>query len=537
MASRTVVELDGDSLEIDDVIKISRGECYVKLSEKAEEKVKASRNVVDGVVKDGTVVYGINTGFGALGKKTISPHQLDKLQENLIKSHAAGVGPPLSPPQTRILMALRINVLAKGNSGIRLETLKQFVAALNADCLSYIPAKGTVGASGDLAPLAHLTLGLMGEGRMWNPTTLNWDTAANVLSSHHLKKIELKAKEGLALINGTQLITGLGLEALHRAELIGKQANVVAALSLEGLRGHPGVFDEDIHATRLHKGQNDVAKTMRALLDRRHYDYDAAADLEGDHGQDSYCLRCIPQVHGVVIDTIEFVRGILKTEVNSTLDNPIVLAETTGTISKKTRQHPNVKSCGNFHGEYPAKAMDYLAIAVHELGNISERRTEVLTNDDCSQGLPGFLVPKSKDDGLNSGFMIAQYTAAALVSENKVLTHPSSVDSIPTSANQENHVSMGGFAARKALSVVEHVEQVLAIELLAACQALDLRKDVDKKKTTTPPLEKVHKLVRDAGVSKWEEDRVMATDIEIATELLKNGMVWETVKPYVDAYN
>uniref|UniRef100_A0A8C7H300 Histidine ammonia-lyase n=1 Tax=Oncorhynchus kisutch TaxID=8019 RepID=A0A8C7H300_ONCKI len=389
-------------------------------------------------------VYGITTGFGKFARTVIPVHKLKELQENLVRSHSAGVGNPLSPERTRMLLALRINVLAKGYSGISLETLHRMIQAFNASCLSFVPEKGTVGASGDLAPLSHLALGLMGEGKMWSPKS-GWADAKYVLEAHGLKPISLKPKEGLALINGTQMITSLGAEAVERAQAIARQADIIAAITLEVLKGTSKAFDSDIHALRPHPGQIEVAMRFRALLDSDHHPSEIAESHRFcDRVQDAYTMRCCPQVHGIVNDTIDFTQKIINTEINSATDNPMVFAERGETISG-----------GNFHGEYPAKALDFLAIGVHELAAISERRIERLCNPSLSE-LPAFLV---NEGGLNSGFMIAHCTAASLVSENKVLCHPSSVDSLSTSAATEDHVSMGGWAARKALRVVEHVEQ------------------------------------------------------------------------------
>ncbi|CAI8031668.1 Histidine ammonia-lyase [Geodia barretti] len=502
--NKEAIELDGLSLSVENLMRIGRGELKVKISESAVNRVKRSRKVVDDLVASDEVTYGVTTGFGKFASVVIPKEKTIELQENLIRSHAAGVGPPLSPEQTRRLLALRLNVLVKGYSGARLETVQKLEAALNASCLPLVPEQGTVGASGDLAPLSHLALGLMGEGLMWSPSS-GWANAADVLEAHGLSPLSLQAKEGISLINGTQLITGLGVEALSRAELIAKQADVVAALTLDVLQGTPRAFDYDVHANRPHYGQQMVAGRLRALLDSSIHHSEIRASHKNCHRvQDPYTLRCIPQVHGVVNDTLTFVRGILTTEMNSALDNPV---------------------------------MDYLAIAVHELANISERRQERLMNPSISAGsgagegevkLPAFL---ASDGGINSGFMIAHCTSAALVSENKVLTHPSSVDSISTSAAQEDHVSMGGFAARKAISVVSHVEQVLAIELLAACQALEFH----RPRTTTPPLEEVHKLVRTV-VRPWDKDRFMSPDIEAATKLLREGRVWTAAEPHISHY-
>ncbi|KAJ8269232.1 hypothetical protein COCON_G00118390 [Conger conger] len=510
------ISLDGNSLTTADLVSLGKGLVKIKLTPEAEEHIKRSREVVDDIIAQNKVVYGINTGFGKHADKVISKEKLKELQKNLVFSHAAGVGNPLSPERTRMLLALRINVLAKGHSGISLEAVYTMIEAFNTSCLSFVPEKGTVGASGDLAPLSHLALGLMGEGKMWSPKT-GWGEAKSVLEAHGLKPLSLKAKEGLALINGTQMITSLGAEAVERALAIARQADIIAALTLEVLKGTTKAFHSDIHAVRPHPGQNLVAWRFRSVLDSDVF----CSEITEKHRpkqrvQDAYSLRCSPQVHGVANDTIAFVKNIISTEMNSATDNPLVFPERGLIISG-----------GNFHGEYPAKALDYLAIGMHELASISERRIERLCNPSLSE-LPAFLV---NEGGLNSGFMIAHCTAAALVSENKVLCHPSSVDSLSTSAATEDHVSMGGWAARKALRVVEHVEQVLAIELLAACQALEFHRPLK----TTPPLEEVHQLMRSV-VRPWDSDRFMNPDIEASHKLLREKKVWEAVHPYMEQY-
>ncbi|KAG7281035.1 hypothetical protein CRUP_016667, partial [Coryphaenoides rupestris] len=387
-----------------------------------------------------------------------------ELQENLVRSHSAGVGNPLSPERTRMLLALRINVLAKGYSGISLETLHAMIQAFNASCLSFVPEKGTVGASGDLAPLSHLALGLMGEGRMWSPKS-GWADAKYVLEAHGLKPITLRPKEGLALINGTQMITSLGAEAVERALSIARQADIIAALTLEVLKGTTKAFDSDIHSLRPHPGQIEVAFRFRSLLDSDHHPSEIAESHRFcDRVQDAYTMRCCPQVHGIANDTINFVKNIINTEINSATDNP---------------------------------ALDFLAIGIHELASISERRIERLCNPSLSE-LPAFLVNE--------------------VSENKVLCHPSSVDSLSTSAATEDHVSMGGWAARKALRVVGSMWS----RLLAACQGIEFLRPL----RTTTPLEKVYDLVRSV-VRPWIKDRFMSPDIEA---------VWNVAKPYIDKY-
>ncbi|XP_022100463.1 histidine ammonia-lyase-like [Acanthaster planci] len=511
------LSLDGCSLSTDDLMKLGEGRYNIKLTDKAWEKVTASRNLLEKIVEENKVVYGVTTGFGKFARVVIPVEKLNELQENLIRSHAAGVGEPLTPERTRRLLALRINVIAKGHSGLSPKNLRSMIDAFNSSCLPLVPEKGTVGASGDLAPLSHLALGMMGEGKMWSPRT-GWGDAKTILKLHGVEPVILGPKEGIALINGTQMITALGAEAVERAAAIARQADVIAALSLDVLKGTNSAFESHIHAARPHKGQMLVASNLRSLLASDvHPSEISESHRFCDRVQDAYTLRCCPQVHGIVNDTIEFVRGILTTELNSATDNPMVFAERQETISG-----------GNFHGEYPAKVLDYLAIGISELACISERRIERLVNPSLSE-LPAFLV---SDGGNNNGFMIAHCTAAALVSENKVLTHPASVDSLPTSANQEDHVSMGGFSARKCLTVVEHVEQVLAIELLAACQGIEFLRPLK----TTAPLEEVHKLVRSV-VEPWDKDRYMAPDIEGATKLLREEKVWKAVKPYMDNYH
>uniref|UniRef100_A0A8C1KHM1 Histidine ammonia-lyase n=1 Tax=Cyprinus carpio TaxID=7962 RepID=A0A8C1KHM1_CYPCA len=504
------ISLDGNSLTSTDLVNLGKGLYMIKLTPEAEQKVVQSRELLDTIVKENKVVYGITTGFGKFARTFLN------LSDIFFTPEIFCLGSPLSPERTRMLLALRINVLAKGYSGVSLETLHRMIQAFNASCLSYVPEKGTVGASGDLAPLSHLALGLMGEGKMWSPKS-GWADAKYVLEAHGLKPISLKPKEGLALINGTQMITSLGAEAVERAEAIARQADIIAALTLEVLKGTTKAFDSDIHELRPHPGQKEVALRFRSLLDSDHHPSEIAESHRFcDRVQDAYTMRCCPQVHGIVNDTIEFVKKIINTEINSATDNPMVFAERGETISG-----------GNFHGEYPAKALDYLAIGVHELASISERRIERLCNPSLSE-LPAFLV---NEGGLNSGFMIAHCTAAALVSENKVLCHPSSIDSLSTSAATEDHVSMGGWAARKALRVVEHVEQVLAIELLAACQGIEFLRPL----RTTTPLEKVYDLVR-ATVKPWIKDRFMAPDIEAVHRLLVDQKVWNIAGPYIEKY-
>jgi len=497
-------------------------EVEVRLAPIAWRRIREGRERLEKAVAAGNTVYGVNTGFGRQANVIIPPDKLEELQINLIRSHAAGMGDPLLPAQVKRLLVLRINVLCKGHSGIRPENVDKLLACLNSDCLSMVPTLGSVGASGDLAPLAHLALGMLGEGMMWDPTTQRYRAAAEVLADHGLEPVKLHMKEGLALINGTQFITSLCAEALTRAETLALQADVIAAVSMEALRCTTAPFDVRVHAARGQAGQIVVAQRLRSLLHRE--TSPSEIFTRSKHNvQDAYSIRCVPQVHGIVHDTLDFVRGILERELNAATDNPMVF------------ENGDIVGAGNFHGEYPGKAADYLAIAVSELATISERRIERLINADLSaprppEGsdereakMPPFLV---KECGLNSGFMIPQCTAAALVVENRTLVHPASCDSISTSGAQEDHVSMGAFAARKALQVVENVERVLAIELLAACQAIDFLRPL----RSTVPIESVHSLVR--GVVPFlEKDRYMAPDMHIAFRLVRTGAVLRAVDP------
>src|SRR5438552_6098169 len=415
--------VDGASLTLDGLEAVARGGRAVALAPGAREGVVRARRVVDDVVARQEVVYGVTTGFGNFADVVIPTARLGELQLNLVRSHSAGVGEALSEAQTRALMALRANVLAKGFSGVRPETLDLLVAMINAGVHPVVPSQGSVGASGDLAPLAHLALALVGEGQCTHEERAR--PSAEALAAVGLRPVVLEAKEGLALINGTQLMTAMAGLALAEAWRLARTADVTGALTLDALKGTDVAFDPRIHAARPHPGQAASARNLRKLL--------AGSPIRESHRdcgkvQDAYTLRCMPQVHGAVRDALEFVTRTLTIEINAATDNPMVFAESGELLSG-----------GNFHGEPVAMAADLLAIAVAELGAISERRTERLVNPALS-GLPAFLTPEG---GIQSGLMIAHVTAAALASENKVLAHPASVDSIPTSANKEDHVSMG----------------------------------------------------------------------------------------------
>lgn len=447
-----MIALDGTTLSLDEMRDVAYGE-VVGLAEGVIDRVNASRRVVDEILLKGDAVYGINTGFGKLSDVRIKDEDLSALQVNLVRSHSCGVGAPLGVPETRAMMLLRANVLAKGHSGVRPVVLETLVAMLNAGVHPVIPSKGSVGASGDLAPLAHLALGSIGEGLVtYGGRTV---PARDALEHAGIAPLALEAKEGLALLNGTQAMAAVGGLALLKAEAIAHTADVVGAMTLEALCGTPAAFDPRIHAARPHDGQIAVARNLMELL--------AGSEIRESHRdcarvQDAYSLRCMPQVHGAVRDAIAHVRRVLTIELNSATDNPLVFPDTGEVISG-----------GNFHGEPLALAFDYLAMAVAELASISERRIERLVNPDLS-GLPAFLVSEA---GTNSGMMIAQVVAVALIAENKVLAHPASVDSLPTSANKEDHVSMGMTSALKLAQIVENVQSVFAIEMLCAAQGLD----------------------------------------------------------------
>jgi histidine ammonia-lyase len=492
------VVLDGARLTLEEVEAVARDRRAVALDPAARARVGRARAVVDAAVARGEVVYGVTTGFGNFADVVIPRERLGELQLNLVRSHAAGVGAMLEEAETRALMLLRANVLAKGFSGVRPETLDLLIAMLDAGVHPLVPEQGSVGASGDLAPLAHLALALIGEG------SCRLDGQARpsleALRRAGLAPVVLEAKEGLALINGTQLMAAITALALAEAWRLARTADVTGSLTLDALKGTDVAFDPRIHAARPHPGQGASARNLRRLLQGS-----AIRDSHRGCGQvqDAYSLRCIPQVHGAVRDALGFVSQLVGVEINAATDNPMVFAETDELLSG-----------GNFHGEPVALAADVLAIAAAELGSIAERRIERLVNPALS-GLPAFL---TREGGLNSGLMLAQVTAAALASENKTLAHPASVDSIPTSANKEDHVSMGVTAARKASRAVANTRRILAIEAIAACQALEFHRPLE----TSPPLRAAYHRLR-ARIPPLERDRVLAPDIEESAEMVRAG--------------
>jgi len=448
------VILDGNSLTLENFISVVRKNEKICLSEKAIKKIQNSQEIVEKIVDKERIVYGVNTGFGKLSHVKINKVEVEKLQANLLKSHSCGIGEVFNEEVTRGIMLLRINALAKGFSGIRLNTLERLIFYLNENILPLIPEKGSLGASGDLAPLSHMASSLIGIGKVRYLGKLL--DISEVLNKFKLKALSLSAKEGLSLINGTQVMTSVGAITTYDALQLVKQADIAASLSFEALRGIKDAMDNRIHQARGHKGQIDTAKNILNITKDSTY-----LTNQGDiRVQDAYSLRCTPQVHGATKDALEYIKTKVEIEMNAATDNPLIFNEEC------------VISGGNFHGQPMAIIFDFLKVAISEIANISERRIERLVNPTLNEGLPAFLV---KNSGLNSGFMITQYSAASLVSENKVLAHPASVDSIPSSANQEDHVSMGTIAARGARDILFNTQNVLAIEFMASCQALDLR--------------------------------------------------------------
>ena len=490
------VVLDGNSLTIEDVVNVARFGYKVLLSDIAKDRVLYSREIVEKYVKEGEVVYGITTGFGKFSDVVISKEDTETLQKNLIMSHACGVGEPLDKEVVRAIMLLRANALAKGFSGIRLKTLEVLIEMLNKDVIPIIPEKGSLGASGDLAPLAHMVLVMIGKGEaIYNGNIMSGKEA---LEKAGIDPVILSAKEGLALINGTQVMTALGCLNVFDAKNLIKSADIVSSVTLEALKGIIDAFDERIQMVRPHKGQMITAKNIKKMCEGS-----TLITRQGEiRVQDAYTLRCIPQVHGAIRDAIEYAQNVISIEINSATDNPLIFPDDKDVISG-----------GNFHGEPVALSMDFLGIAIAEIADISERRIERLVNYQLND-FPPFLTEKG---GLNSGFMISQYTAASLVSENKVLAHPASVDSIPSSANQEDHVSMGTIAARKARNIIENSMRVISIELLAACQAMEYRNDGQKGKGT----QLVYDFVRE-NISPLHEDRELYIDINKCYNIIQS---------------
>jgi histidine ammonia-lyase len=507
--------LDGESLTFKQVVKVaysSPNNPKIVLAESAKSKVNRAAEAVDKLLERGEIAYGITTGFGALKDKIIPRDQVEKLQRNILISHAVGVGQPFDIPTTRAIMLIRANTLARGFSGIRLETLDLLIEFLNLGIHPVIPQKGSLGASGDLAPLAHMALPLIGEGEVFvEGEKLSGEEA---LDKFGLNPIFLKAKEGLALTNGTTIMTAVGVVQAHRAQKLADLAETAGCLSLEALNGTVAAFDERIHALRPHPRQIRCAENLRKILQ--------GSELVRQHDpkniQDAYTLRCMPQVYGAVRDAIDYVEWVMSNELNAVTDNPLIFFKEDG--------EPEIISGGNFHGEPLALSMDYLALALTEIGNMAERRIMRLVDADSNGHiLPPFLTENS---GLNSGFMIVQYTAAALTTENKVLAHPASADTIPSSANVEDHVSMGVTSALKLRQVANNLEEILSLELFCAAQGVDFRKkELGENKKLGAGTQPIYDLIR-AEVPFIKEDTMMKPLMDKVSDLVKSRITFSS---------
>ncbi len=495
--------LGKDSITLEAIREVALFNRKVILSPSAKAKIAKAHRYLRDRTKSGEVIYGVNTGFGLLSNVRIPDGDLEELQYNLLRSHSVGTGNPISIPASRAMLFLRAANLSQGHSGVRIELVEQCLKLLNAGISPWVPEQGSVGASGDLAPLSHLSLVLIGEGKAFYRGKLI--SGKKALAAAKIKPVRLGPKEGLALINGTQFMTALGVLALLDAEYLCDIADYSGALSVEALKGTVSAFDPDIQLVRGHPGQIHVAKRLREILSPRGSESEIAQSHEGcDKVQDPYSLRCMPQVHGASRDTLKFVRDVLEREVNAVTDNPLVFPPRAGSRGK-------VLSGGNFHGQIVSIAMDTLTIAVAEIASIAEQRIEKLINPALS-GLPAFLV---REGGVNSGFMIVQVAAASIVSENKTLAHPASVDSIPTSADKEDHVSMGAWAARKATMVVTNARRVLSMELLAATTGLEFHRPLK----SSEPLERFIREIR-KSVKPIKKDRTFYLDIQAIENLL-----------------
>ena len=495
--SDNTVTIDGNSLSLEKVIRVAREGEKVSLTSGAKERLKESRAALEELVKNGKTIYAINTGVGELVDVRIAPDELDALQVNLLRSHACGVGDPFPKEVVRAMMLLRANALAKGYSGVRDEVVEMLIRMLNSGIVPFVPRQGSVGASGDLTMLAHLGLVLIGEGEA--DAGRGFEPGAKALARKKLKPIVLRPKEAISLVNGTQAMGALGALAAKDAATLADNAQLAAAMSLEALKGTSSAFDPRISMVRPHRGQMRVSRNMVSLLQ--------GSEIMVSHHdcpkvQDAYTLRCIPQVMGASLEAIWHVEDVLEVEMNSATDNPLFFPEDNLVISG-----------GNFHGQPLALSMDFLGLAVHELGSFSERRTARLVDEKLS-GLPPFL---TRHGGVGSGLMVPQYVAASLVSENKVLVHPASADSIPTSANQEDHNSMGTIGAWKARQIVENVNRVVAIEMITAAQGLDF---IALK--SSPAIEAIKAVLRKA-VPPLEADRSMSKEIELVSQKLSSG--------------
>lgn len=500
-------------LTLEDLINVTREDYAVRISEEAMKKVVIARELVERYVDEERVCYGITTGFGKFSDTIISKSETADLQKNLIMSHSCGVGNSLPIDQVRGIMLLRVNNLIKGHSGIRPIVLETLIEMLNKGVTPVIPEKGSLGASGDLAPLSHMVLVVMGMGEAYfNGELLSGKEAMNRAGIEIVE--ELSSKEGLALINGTQVMTSIGAHALYDAINLMKHLDIATSLTMEALNGIICAYDHKIHDLRGQIGQKTTAENIRRILKES-----SSISKQGElRVQDPYALRCAPQIHGASKDALNFIKEKVEIEMDSVTDNPLIFVD-----------EDEVLSGGNFHGQPMALPFDFLGIALAEMANISERRLERLVNPSLNNGLPAFLV---ENGGVNSGFMIVQYSAASLVSENKVLAHPASVDSIPSSANQEDHVSMGTIAARKAYEILGNVRKVISMEILAACQGIELRKIEKLGKGTEGAYKEVRKVVE-----YYKDDRVMYLDINTVEELVKSNVLVKTVEDSIGSLN
>ena len=504
----SIIRLDGDSLSLEEYMSVVRFGCKIDLDKDAKVKMQESRDLVDKYVKEEKVVYGITTGFGKFSDVKISKEDTEKLQKNLIMSHSCGVGEIFNIEETRGIMLLRVNALAKGYSGIRISIVETLIEMINEGVFPIIPQQGSLGSSGDLAPLAHMVLVMFGEGEaIFEGEKVTGKIAMNRAG---IKTIELTSKEGLALINGTQVTTAVGAIAIYDALNLSKMADISASLTNEALNGIVDAYDPKVHKVRKHIGQINTGKNLLSILEGS-----KNTTRQGElRVQDAYSLRCTPQVNGASKDCLYYVKEKVEIEMNAATDNPLIFPD-----------QEKVISAGNFHGEPMAQTFDFMKIGIAELANISERRLERLVNPALSEGLPAFLV---KEGGLNSGFMIVQYAAAALVSENKTLAHPASVDSIPSSANQEDHVAMGTIAARHARDILNNSRRVVAMEILAACQGIDLRGKEGLGKGTKEAYHIIRK-----EITMLKEDRIMYKDIDKVVEIMKEETIVKEVEKVV----
>ncbi|WP_374074354.1 histidine ammonia-lyase [Bdellovibrio bacteriovorus] len=506
------MQITGENITLESLYEIAHNpKIKAELSATGKAQMQKSRDYIEGRISSGEVMYGVNTGFGAFSSVRISDSEIEQLQRNLIRSHSMGIGAPFTKTETRAMMVLRANALAKGHSGIRPLVVEKILEFLNNDIIPVVPSQGSVGASGDLAPLSHLALTIIGEGDAWGADG-KIVPVQTLLKEKNITPLELKAKEGLSMINGCQVMTSIGLLSVWEARRLLWMADLAGAMSLEGLRGSRKAFDPLISASRPHPGEAKTARNLMKLMGEM--SEIGQSHLSGDHRvQDAYSLRCMPAVHGAAKDALRYVVKVLETEANSSTDNPLVFAEAN-----------KVLSCGNFHGMPVAHAMDFAGIAISSQASISECRISKMISTQMSE-LPAFLTPNG---GLNSGHMIVQVAAASLVSENKVLAHPASVDSIPTSAEKEDHVSMGTIAARKFAQILRNAENVVAMEMLSACQALDLLAPLKPSAAVKAAYDHIRKTVPFAN-----EDRIFSKDVEAIKAMMNSNELMAVVSKAV----